>query len=468
MEYRRRSTSPRPVIILALSIRNLLPERGLLSDMEAYNLVSFAGIFILFGLAWLISPDRRNLNWRVIIWGVALQFILALFIFVFPFGVKIFWFVNNAVVAVLESATAGARFLFGRLAVAPGSEAADGEESLGFILAFQAFPTIIFFAALMGILYYYRIMPRLIGAFAWLFTRLMRISGAESLAAASNIFVGAESALTVRPYLDRMTASELCTVLTASMATVSSNVLAVYVFSLQQEFPAIAGHLVSASFLSAPAALAMSKLVMPERERPETLGLTVEAHYEKENSVFEAIINGAHSGVRLIVGIAALLIAVLGLVALIDFLLGGAGGWVNDLLGVNIDWSLSGLLGYLFYPITLILGIPPADAAVAAKIIGERAIVTELTSYQHLNDALAQGLFRHERSPLIIAYALCGFAHLASLSIFVGGIAALAPGQVGTLAKVGFRALIAATLACLLTACVAGTFYGQGMLLLGR
>jgi len=426
------------------------------------NLISGLGLLALLAAAWAISTNRRNINWHLIAWGLGLQALTALFIFVFPVGTRVFWFANDVVVAVLDSATAGAEFMFGPLATPPGG----GEESLGFILAFQALPTIIFFSALMSILYYTGIMPRVIKLFAWLFTRLMRLSGAESLCAASNIFVGVESALTVKPYLDKMTRSELCTILTAGMATVSSNVLAVYVFSLQQTFPNIAGHLVTASFLSAPAALVVSKLILPEDDSPATLGQVVEAHYEEESSLFESIISGANAGVRLIVGIAALLIAVLGLVALLDLLLGNIGGTVNGLLGLSIDWSLKGLLGYLFYPVALLLGIPPADATLAAQIIGERLVVTELTAYQDLNAALAAGSFQHARSPVLIAYALCGFAHVASLAIFVGGVAALAPSQRGTLASVGLRALVAATLACLITGCVAGLFYSETALLL--
>jgi CNT family concentrative nucleoside transporter len=434
--------------------------------MESYNLVSFAGIFVLLGLAWLFSADRRNMNWRLIFWGIALQLLLAAFIFLFPVGVKLFLFINNVVVAILDSAAAGARFVFGVLAVPPGGTSETGEPSIGFILAFQGLPTIIFFSALMAILYFYRIMPWVIRFFASIFTRLMRLSGAESLCTASNIFVGVESAMTIRPYIDDMTRSELCTVLTAGMATVSSNVLAVYVFSLQTQFPTIAGHLVSASFLSAPAALVMSKLLLPEDGKPATLGITVDPHYEPENNLFEAIINGANAGVKLIVGIVALLLAVLGLVAFLNLIVGGVGDQINSWLGIGIDWSLKGLLGYLFYPIVLVLGVPLADATVAAQIIGERIVVTELTSYQDLNTAMAQGLLTSARSPVIIAYALCGFAHFASLAIFVGGVAALAPKRTTALAQVGIRALVAATLACLLTACVAGTFFSPGHMLL--
>ena len=201
-------------------------------------------------------------------------------------------------------------------------------------------------------------MPRLIKAFAWVFTRLMRVSGAESLVTASNIFVGVESNLTIKPHLAKLTASELCTVLTAGMATVASNVLALYVLTLQKQFPTIAGHLISASLLSAPAALLMSKILLPESGKPETLGLHVEPYYERDSSLFEAIINGANAGVRMIAGIVALLIAVLGLVALVDLVLSSVGDWLNPLLGTEGRWSLGGLFGYLFYPLTLVLGVP--------------------------------------------------------------------------------------------------------------
>jgi CNT family concentrative nucleoside transporter len=321
--------------------------------MDIYNLVSFAGIFVLLGFAWILSADKKNMNWRVIGWGIGLQILIALFIFVVPAGSKLFLIVNDIVVSILDSASAGAKFVFGRLALPPGQVSDTGEESLGFILAFQAFPTIIFFSALIAILYYLGIMPLVIRGFAYVFTKLMRISGAESLVAASNIFVGIESTLTVKPYLSRMTDSEICTILTAGMATVASNVLALYVFSLQAQFPTIAGHLVSASLLSAPAALVMSKVIFPEKQSPETLGINVRPFYEKEKSLFEAIINGANSGVTMIVGIVALLIAVLGLVALADLLLSAVGTKINLLFGIEGQWSLKAIFGYIFYPFTV-------------------------------------------------------------------------------------------------------------------
>lgn len=435
--------------------------------MDRYNLVSFAGIFVLMGLAWALSAERRNINWRVIGWGVGLQLLVALFIFVVPAGTRAFLLVNDIVVKVLDSAGEGARFVFGRLALGPGQVGKDGAESLGFILAFQAFPTIIFFSALIAILYYVGIMPRVIKGFAWIFTKLMRVSGAESLVVASNIFVGVESNLTIKPHLAGLTASELCTVLTAGMATVASNVLALYVLTLQKQFPTIAGHLVSASLLSAPAALLMSKLLLPENGKPATLGLHVEPYYERDSSLFEAIINGANAGVRMIVGIVALLIAVLGLVALVDLVLSGIGDSVNPWLGTEGRWSLGGLFGYVFYPLTLVLGVPLSDAGEIARIIGERLIVTEVAAYGDLAVAMENGSLQHPRSAVIATYALCGFAHVASMAIFVGSVCALAPQRAKDIGPIAVRALVAATLACLMTACVAGTFFTEGSILLG-
>jgi CNT family concentrative nucleoside transporter len=252
------------------------------------------------------------------------------------------------------------------------------------------------------------------------------------------------------------------------MATIASSVLAFYVFVLQREFPTIAGHLMSASLLSAPAALVMSKLVMPESGTPETLGLHVKPEYERERSWIEALIGGANAGVKLVVGVVALLLAFLGLVALVDLGLGTAGMWINRWTGWTFDWTLKNLLGYAFYPLTLAIGVPPNDAWEVARLIGERAVVTEVAAYRDLAVLLSKNAFIHPRSAFITTYALCGFAHVASLAIFVGGTAALAPTRTHDLARLGFRALLSATLACLMTAAVAGTFFTGESLLMGR
>jgi CNT family concentrative nucleoside transporter len=436
--------------------------------MTIYNLVSFLGIFLIAGFAWLLSVNRKVVNWRVVGWGIGLQFLFAFFVFVVPAGTKFFLFVNRVVVTLLGSATAGTRFVFGRLALPPGTTNEAGETSLGSILAFQGLSTIIFFAALIGALYYLGVMPFFIRLFARMFTKLMRVSGAESLCVSSEIFVGVESSLVVRPHLAKMTRSELTTILTAGMSTIASTVLAIYVFLLQKEIPAIAGHLVSASLLAAPATLVISKLLMPETEAPETLGLDIKPHYDKEENLILAIINGAKNGLQLLGGIITLLLAFLGLLALLDLILGWGGGYLNSWFGWNLDWSFRTFLGYLFYPFTLVLGVPPADALSIAKVIGERTVATEVASFQHLSQLLAQGVLQSPRSALIGSYAICGFAHVASLAIFIGGIGALAPSRYKDLSRLGFRALLAATLVGLMTAAVAGTFFTGSSILLGK
>lgn len=434
--------------------------------MDIYNLISFSGIFVLIAVLWTISrvvfKNTGPMNWRVVVWGLLLQLVFAAFLFLVPAGITLFQGVNDFAVKILDTASRGTEFVFGPLALAPGTKG-----SLGFILAFQGFPTIIFFSALVAVLYHYPVLPFVIRLFARLFTRVMKVSGAEALCTAGNIFVGVESALIIKPHLEKMTRSELGAVLTAGMATVASNVLALYVFTLREQFPSIAGHLISASFLSAPAALAAAKILMPETGNPLTLGKNLDIHYERAANLFEAIINGASAGLKVIFSIVALLIAVLGLVALADFFLGMAGDLLGQWTGTNLDLSLKQILGYVFYPFTLIIGIPPEDAGILSRIIGERIVLTEVASYQDLALVLARDGLSHPRSAVVAAYALCGFAHVASMAIFAGGISALAPKRTADISAMAGKALIAATFACLFTACVAGTFFQQTSLLLG-
>ncbi|KPK77955.1 MAG: nucleoside transporter [Phycisphaerae bacterium SM23_30] len=429
--------------------------------MDIYNLVSFGGVFILLMLGWVFSGDRGRMNFRCIGWGVGVQLLLGLIVFRAPFSREVFLWLNEAVLKLLTAAQAGQKFLFGPLALGEGETGAAGEESLGFILAFQGLPMIIFFAALMGLLYYWRIMPLVIRGFSWFFTRAMRISGAESLCAASNIFVGIESVTAVRPYLGRMTRSEFCTILTAGMATVASSVLGVYVWSLKDVFPTIAGHLISASILSAPAAVVMSKILVPEDGAPVTLGRQVEMHQEPESGAIEAVINGAMAGVKLVVGICALLIAFLGLLAVVDLFIGGLGHLLGSLFDAQWEWSLQKALGYLMAPLAMIMGIEPKDITIVGGLLGERLVATEVPAYLRLAE-LMDSYALSPRSCVVSAYGLCGFAHVASLAIFVGGVTALAPQRREDITKVALRALGAATLACLMTGAVAGTFYHEG------
>ncbi|MCX6168514.1 MAG: hypothetical protein NTX65_04180 [Ignavibacteriales bacterium] len=436
--------------------------------MDFSRVISVLAIPVLMIIAWSISTNRKVVNWRVIIWGLAIEMCFAVFIFVLPVGAQVFLVVNDVVNSVLDSATYGTRFVFGRLALGPGTTAPNGDTSLGFIFAFQGLPAIIFFAALVGILYYTGIMGGIVKIFSRIFSKLMRISGAESLCASSSVFVGVEAGLIIKPYISKMTRSELNTILTAGMSTIASSMLAVYIMTLKGSFPTIAGHLVSASIMNIPAAIIMSKLLCPETEIPETIGQNVKLNYKKENSLFEAIITNANSGVKLIVGIGTLLLAVLGLMALTDKIFVLFGTQANNLFSINIDWTLKGLLGYLFYPFTLLIGIPFGDAVQAAKIIGERLILTEVTAFQDLALNLASSAPLSPRSAVMVTYALTGFAHIASVAIYVGGYIALAPERMKEMTSLGLRALFGATLACLLTACFAGLFFSNNTILLGH
>jgi len=411
--------------------------------MDRYNIISVAGLFLCLLLAWAVSTNRRRLNFRLIAWGLALQLVLGALIFMVPASQRVFLLLNDWILKILESAQAGQKFVFGSLA---------DSRAVGFVLFTQAFPIVIFFSALMGLLYFWRVMPVIICGFARLFTRLMRISGAESLCAASNIFVGIESVTAIRPYLPRMTRSEYCTILTAGMATVASSTMGLYVLFLADTFPTIAGHLVAASIMSAPAALVMSKLLVPEEEQPVTLGLDVHMEPPEDAGWIDAIVGGAMAGLKLVGGIVALLVAFLGLLALADLLIGALSGGHG---------SLTAILGYVFYPLALAMGIPAADAPFAANLLGQRLIMTEVPAYQNLAQGIRTGQLTDPRTAVIMAYALCGFAHIASLAIFVGGIVALAPERRKDITAAGPRALLAATLACLMTGAVAGIFFHE-------
>jgi len=405
-------------------------------------------------LAWVVARDRKNINFRLIATGLLFQFAFALLVFRLPAGVVIFSWVNDAALRVLSFAKEGMYFVFGPLSISPGETGQMGEVSPGFILAFQVLPSIIFFSSLVSLLYYLNIIPGLIRLFARIFTYLMRISGAESLCASSNIFVGIESAVTIRPYIQDMTRSEICTVLTAGMGTIASTVLALYIGFLHKEFPSIAGHLISASIISAPSAIIMSKLVLPETQSPKTLGMSVQPGQDHRSTTWiESIINGANDGAKLCVGIITLLLAFLGLLSMCNWLLGFIG---TRIFGVGLSLQL--ILKYLYYPVTVIMGVSLQDAGHVATLLGERTIATEVVSYQHLNQLIQNGVLTNARSITIASYALCGFAHVASLAIFVGGFSALAPARARDIAQLGIRALYAATLACLMTGCVAGLF----------
>src|SRR5689334_284530 len=422
------------------------------------HLISLAGFFVFAAVAWLLSANRRRVNWKTIAWGMGLQLAIGLLVFRLPGSQRAFIWLNDAVVALLDVTKSGTAFLLGPLAAAPGEPG-----SVGFILLFQVLPVAIFFSALTAALYHLRVLQILVRVCAKIFHRTMHISGAESLCSAANIFVGVESALVIRPYLARMTRSELLTVLGSGMATVASTTLGIYVAFLQTSFPQIAGHLLSAAVLAIPAVVVMTKLLLPETEVPETLNsIPPEDEADRPRNLMGAIINGAMDGVRLAAGISALLIAMLGLVSLIDKLL----TWPSRWLGAAEPISLVRILSWGFYPLAALLGIARPDLAEASRLLGERVILTEVVSYQDLGQMITGGQLSDPRTVVILSYALCGFAHVASVAIFVGGTAALVPSRRDDLASLGFRALLAATLATLMTGCVAGIFSnGQGVIL---
>jgi concentrative nucleoside transporter, CNT family len=422
--------------------------------------VSAIGFVVLTGLAWLCSGNRRAIAWRTVVWGLGLQLLIGLLVFRLPGSRQLFLWLNAAVLALLDSSKSGTRFILGPLAADPGEPG-----SIGFILAFQVLPVVIFFSAFTAVLYYLRLLQPVVWLFARIFHRTLGISGAEALYGASQIFVGIESALMVRPYLERMTKSEFLMLLTTGMCNVASSTLGLYVAFLQGVFPHIAGHLLSASVLSIPAGVVMAKLLVPETQAPETLtDVPPEDPTLRSNNLLAAIIAGAADGLKLAGGIAALLIAMLGLVALIDRVLMLPSVWLSR----PEPLTLVSILGWAFYPATVLLGIPLADVPTAARLLGERVILTEVVAYQEMARLASAGMFAEPRSVVILSYALCGFAHVASVAIFVGGLAVLIPSRRDEIASLGWRALLAATLATLMTACVAGMFTtGAGVLVGG-
>ena len=431
--------------------------------MSWYNLYSLAGCLVLLLLAWLTSTDRRRIPWRTVVLALASMAGLGLIIFLWPMFRSVLLVLNRAVTGLMTASGEGSRFLFGPLAA--GSEQAGG---IGFILAFQVLPAVVFFSVVTSWLYHLGLLPAVVRWTARGVHRGFHLSGAEALATASNIFVGVESALIVRPFIQRMTRSELMMVLTAGFSTIASTVLAFYVALLNDVFPFIAGHLISASVLSIPAAVVMAKILVPEDAEPETMNRVPPMEkYIKTEHWMGSIIWGAGEGVRLAVGVGALLIGMLGLVELLDLILGGSSSWIaNQLFGVEVSLTLRALLEVLAYPLILCLGLSPEEWSHAAHLIGERWILTEVVAYQDLAKLVEAGSIS-PRGLLILSYSLCGFTHVASVAIFVGGLAALAPDRRDDLAKLSWRAFWAATLATLLTGAVAGAFYHGQVGLLG-
>ncbi len=434
--------------------------------MSALNLLSLFGWLAICSLAWIIGGCRHPIPWRTVWGSTLLSFGLGAIVFLVPASHRLLLILNDMLVAALASSTRGAEFLFGPLALGPGQSTAAGEPSIGFVLAAQILPAVVFFSAAMAAFHHLGLIEPVVRWLSRLFHRTLALSGAEALSGSIHMFFGVETAAAIRPYLPRMTRSELLTVLTTNLATTASTVLAIYVLFLRDAFPQIAGHLLSASLLSIPCAVLVTKLMLPERDRPETLGAVPPMdRSERQHSLFAALATGANEGVRVAAGIAAILIAVLGIVGILDALLAVASTWLLPGGATAEPLSLARMLGWAFTPLAWLLGIESADLTIAGRLLGQRLILTEVVSYQELG-TLAESAQVSPRTMLIVSYALCGFAHIAGMGIAVGGFSALAPKRLPDLAALGLRAMVAATLATLLTGALAGCFYhGQTSLL---
>ena len=408
------------------------------------------GFLACLGLAWALSEDRRKIPWSAIGWGTALPLLVGVLVFLLPGSGPAMVAVNQFVVGGLDAALAGARLVFGPLAAGPGQPG-----SIGVILLCQVFPIAIVVSALSAVLYQIGLLQIVVRWFAVVFHRLLGISGAEALTASANLFVGVESALVVRPYLERMTRSELLVLLAAGMATSASTVLGLYVLTVNQIFPGAAGHLAAATLMAVPAAIAIAKLLVPERESPVTAGwVPGDAEPKNPGGILGAVISGAMDGLHLVLGLAACLIAIIGLLAMADWLLALTAGWVRT----GPPPTIAGLLGWLFWPVAWLAGVAPADVAVMGQLLGKRLIAGEYLAYLDLVAAAKSGAIHDPRTVVVASYVLCGFAHLASVAIFVGGTAALVPSRRADLARLGPKALLAATLATLMTGCIAAMF----------
>lgn len=395
------------------------------------------GIVAILGLAYALSENRRAISRRVLFWGLVLQWAFALLVLRMPRGQKAIALAGRFVQHVLDSAVAGAVFVFGPVL-------SDGRGPAGLVFACRVLPTVIFVAALFAVLYHLGIMQRIVQAFAWVMSRLMGASGAESLNVAASLFLGqTEAPLTIRPYLPRLTKSELMTVMTSGMAHVSGGVMAAYL-----EFGIEARHILTAVIMTMPGTILLAKMLVPETGTPETLGSVHGDPMKSDANLLDAASRGTREGLQLALNIAAMLISFIALVTLVNKGLGFAG----NLMGYP-HVSLQSLLGLAMAPVAYLLGVPGADCQTIGGLLGTRTVLNELIAFRELGELKSQ---LDPRSFAIATYALCGFANFSSIGIQLGGIGALAPERRTDLARLGFRALLAGTLANYLSACIAG------------
>jgi CNT family concentrative nucleoside transporter len=427
-------------------------------------LFGIGGISSLIGLAYLFSNNKKRINWQLVVIGIFMQLFFAVCVLVLPGGQQVFNAIGKFFVTVISFTFRGGEFVFGVLSSQESMEKILPPEmknlNFGFIFAFQVLPTIIFFASLMSVLYHLGIMQTIVKAMAWVMFKSMKVSGAESLSVAANVFVGqTEAPLVIKPFVASMTKSELLTLMIGGMATIAGGVLAAYVGILagpdqvRQIF--YAKHLLSASIMAAPATMVISKILIPETEHSETMG-KIKLKIEKTNAnVIDAAASGAAEGLKLALNVGAMLLAFIALIAMINYILEGIGNisGLSSLLGKPINMNL--ILGYLLAPLAWIIGVPWQDATKVGSMIGQKVVLNEFIAYLDLGSLIREGNLT-DKSRIISTYALCGFANFSSIAIQLGGIGGIAPNRRADLAKFGLLAVFGGSLASFMTATIAG------------
>lgn len=427
------------------------------------------GIVSLLGICYLLSNNKKNISWQLVLMGMGLQFLLAISMLKVGFVRDMFQYVVDFFVVMIDSSEQSAKFLFGDLASPVGYNFNDGDGNpvkIGFGFAFFVLPTIVFFSALSSLLYYLGILQKVVYAFAWVMKKTMKLTGVESLAAAANVFIGqTEAPLVIKPYLERMTKSEMMTLMTGGMATIAGGVFGAYMGMLggndPEQLARFGMHLLTASIISAPAAIVAAKMLYPEDEEVGDKDLHV-PKTESGSNFLDALTNGITDGLKLAVNVGAMLLGYMALVYLVNKLFLGIGDitGLNDIIVENFNnqfkgFTLEFVFGMLFAPIAWLIGISGNEVVAAGQMLGEKTILNEFVAYFSLMNFNNAGVLS-ERTVLIMTYALCGFANFASIGIQIGGIGAIAPGRRKTLTELGLKALIGGTIAALLTACIAG------------
>lgn len=413
------------------------------------------GLAVLIGITWLFSNNKRAVDWKLVATGTTLQIAFAALVILVPGGRDVFDALGKGFVKILSFVNEGSGFIFGSLM---------DTKNYGFIFAFQVLPTIIFFSALMGVMYHLNVMQAIVRVMAWSITKVMRVSGAETTSVCASVFIGqTEAPLTVRPYIARMTQSELLTMMIGGMAHIAGGVLAAYVGMLGGGDPAqqafYAKHLLAASIMAAPATLVVAKLLIPETGTPLTRG-TVKMEVEKTSSnIIDAAAAGAGDGLKLALNIGAMLLAFIALIALLNAPLTWFGEVTGLAAAIGKPTNLSTIFGYVLAPIAWVIGTPWADATTVGSLIGQKVVINEFVAYTELSQIVngqIPGVSLSAEGRLIATYALCGFANFSSIAIQIGGIGGLAPERRHDLAKFGLRAVLGGTIATFMTATIAG------------